>query len=80
MSNLDFAKNAAVGILAAIVGVIVVWIIADAVSPTLRVDSWQEDNQKITIPNVSFTVLFEGAVGAIVGWILFHFRKPRTWW
>ena len=80
MGNLNFAKNAAFGVFAAIVGVIVVWLIADAVSPTLRVDSWQEDNQKITIPNVAFTVLFESVVGTIVGWILFHFRKPRTWW
>ncbi len=26
------------------------------------------------------TTLFEGIVGTIVGWVLFHFRKPRTWW
>ena len=80
MGNVDFVKRAAVAVVVAIVGVIVVWLIADAVSPTLRVDSWQEDNQKLSIPDVVTTMLFEGVVGAIVGWILFHFRKPRTWW
>src|SRR5687768_9453446 len=80
MGNQAFFKQAAVGVVAAVVGVIVIWIIADAVSPTLRADSWQEENQKLTLPAVATTVLFEGVVGVIVGWILFHFRKPRLWW
>jgi cell division protein FtsW (lipid II flippase) len=75
-----FFKQAAMAIVAAMAGVVVVFLIAQAISPDLRVDSWQEDNQKLTIPNVTFTVLFQGVVGAIVGWILFHFRKPRLWW
>jgi hypothetical protein len=80
MSNLDFFKQAAVALVAAIVGAVIVFFIADAISPELRVDSFQEDNQKLTAVSIATTVLFEGVVGIIAGWILFHFRKPRTWW
>ena len=80
MNNRAFLKNAALGIIAAIVGVIVIWAIAQPISPDLRVDSFQEDNQKLTAFAVATTVVFYGTVAVAVGWILFHFRKPRLWW
>ena len=80
MDNRAFLKSAAMGLVAAIAGVVVVWLVAQAISPDLRADSWQGDNQKITVFGAVTAVLFQTVLGTLVGWILFHFRKPRTWW
>jgi Family of unknown function (DUF6069) len=80
MSNQDFVKQAAIGLVAAIIGVIVVYFIAQAISPDLRADSIQGDNEKITVFGALMAVVFQSVLAVIVGWILFHFRKPRTWW
>jgi len=80
MGNRAFVKQAAVGVAAAIVGVIVVWIIATVISPDLRADSYQGDNQKITVFGAVVAVLFQAVLATLIGWILFRTRKSRTWW
>lgn len=80
MGNKAYLKNAVVGLAVAIIGVIIVWLIAQPISPDLRADSFNEDNQKIGIPVLLTAILFDGVLAVIVGWILFHFQKPRLWW
>lgn len=80
MGNQAFFKQAAVGIIAALVGVIVVWLVAQAISPDLRADSYQGDNQKITVFGAVVAVLFQAVLATLIGWILFRTRKSRTWW
>lgn len=81
MANRTFWKQFGVALIAAMVGVLAVWLVASLISPDLRVDTPFDENQKLAWYGPSLAILFPYGIGAaIVAWLLVKFQKPRLWW
>lgn len=70
--NRTYFKRAALGVVAALAGVIVVCLIAQAFDANLRVDAFGGDDQEVTIPSVIFATLFQGVLATVIGWVLYR--------
>jgi uncharacterized BrkB/YihY/UPF0761 family membrane protein len=81
MANAQFWKQFGVAIAVAMVGVLIVWLIASLISPDILVDTPSGDDQKLEWWGPSLAIIFPyGIVTAIVAWLLVRFQKPRLWW
>ena len=81
MKNLMFWKQFAVALVVAMVGVLVVYLVGEAISGEFRVDTSFDENQKLEWYGPPLAILFPYGLGAaIAAALLLHFRKPRTWW
>jgi uncharacterized membrane protein YeaQ/YmgE (transglycosylase-associated protein family) len=79
-STTTFLKYAIAGLIVSVIGVAIVWLLADAISPDLYAKPPGQDMARLTFGTAIFVTLVDGAVGALIGWLLFWRDKPRSWW
>lgn len=81
MANSTFWKQFGVAIAVAMVGVLIVWLLASLISPDILVDTPFDDDAKLEWYGPSLAIIFPYGLGAaIVAWLLVRFQKPKLWW
>ncbi len=80
MAQSGYWKAAGVSVIAAVLGVVVVWIIARVIDGTMWVDTMQDDNQRLTVFLAAGSAVIYGVLACVIGWVLIRTRRPRTWW
>ena len=81
MRNKAFWKDYGLALVAAMVGVLIVWLLARVISPDLRVDTPFDENVPLEWYGPSLAIIFPYGIGAtIAAFLLMKFQKPRLWW
>jgi hypothetical protein len=81
MPSKTFWKQYGVSLVVAMVGVLIVWLLAALISPDLRVDTPFDDAAKLEWYGPPLAIIFPYGLGAtIVALLLIKFQKPKLWW
>ncbi len=80
VSHKTYFQFAAIGIAVAVVAVVVVWLVASLISPDMYVKDTSGDYAKLTVFGAATAAIFYSVVATVVGWVLFFFRRPASWW
>lgn len=80
MTRSGYWKTTGMSVIVAVLGVIVVWIIARLIDGRMRVDTPQDDSQSLTVFLAAGSTVIYGILATVVGWVLIRTRRPRTWW